>query len=287
MGKGVARALATEGFEVYGTTRSAASASSLEAIGVKPIVANYVVRADVDRAIAESGATQLVFFTDFFTAAKGTVALEEEQGLMVIEAAKAASSIDYVIFLSAADADLLARDPRVHHMHAKVKLESAVQSAGLKGYTILRPAAFFENLDDPANWNPLSKGSVKFLSEAPINFVSTYDVGKAAAVVLKDKEKWHGKTLSCASWRGTIYEVASALQSVSGVPTTGSLAMPIWLRWLFLGDLNAMCEFFEKGYPETVVSIEEFKHVVPDAMDAAAWFRYKGKYSNGEAIVKE
>ena len=100
--------------------------------------------------------------------------------------------------------------------------------------------AFFENFDDPQNWNPLTQGKVKFLSAAPTMFVSTFDVGKAVAAFLSDKAAWNGKTLSCASWKGTVTEVAAALEAVSGVKTTGSLAMPTFFRWLFLYDLDQM-----------------------------------------------
>ena len=71
-------------------------------------------------------------------------------------------------------------------------------------------------------------------------FVSTFDVGKAVAAFLSDKAAWNGKTLSCASWKGTVTEVAAALEAVSGVKTTGSLAKPTFFRWLFLYDLDQM-----------------------------------------------
>ena len=34
------------------------------------------------------------------------------------------------------------------------------------------------------------------------------------------------------------------------------------------------------------MSIDEFKRVVPDAMDPTAWFKYHAKFANGEPIVK-
>lgn len=58
LGGGVASGLKAAGFDVSGTTRG--NKAGLEKKGIKPIVANYTVRADVDRAIKESGATSLV-----------------------------------------------------------------------------------------------------------------------------------------------------------------------------------------------------------------------------------
>ena len=105
--------------------------------------------------------------------------------------------------------------------------------------------------------------------------------------MLNDKDTWAGKTLSCAGWKGTVAEVAAALESVSGVKTRGGTAMPTCFRRLFLNDLHAMCEYFEKGYENTNVSIAEFKKVVPDAMGPAEWFKYHGFYSNGQPIVPQ
>ena len=44
-GKGVCEGLLQCGFEVHGTTRSSSGKAVLEKIGVKPIVANYLVPA--------------------------------------------------------------------------------------------------------------------------------------------------------------------------------------------------------------------------------------------------
>ena len=46
-GKGIVHGLMARGFEVFGTTRSAENGAGLEKLGAKPIVANYVVGADV------------------------------------------------------------------------------------------------------------------------------------------------------------------------------------------------------------------------------------------------
>lgn len=151
LGGGVAKGLKVAGFDVYGTTRSKRSAAALEAAGMHAIVANYVVRADVDRAIAESGATKLVFLTDYVLAAKASVARETEQGKMMVDAAKAAG-ISHAVFLSLADAQLLG--PKALHAHAKLAIEAYLKQSGLR-FSILRPYVFFENFDDAANWNPL------------------------------------------------------------------------------------------------------------------------------------
>lgn len=280
VGRNVCRALMEAGFEVYGTTRSAGSA--LASRGIKPVVCNYTLRADLDRAFAESGAKKVFVITDYFRAAKSNADVEFRQGRDAFDAAKAAG-VDYLIFMSVADAECF--DKQTKHLRAKVALEKYLRESGVP-FSILRPCAFFENLDDAANWNPLKKGVVSFLSLKECKYCATYDIGRAAAVVFKHRSEWLSKSLDVIGWQGNLEQVAAALSKVSGVPVKAKLAMPIFLRRLFLNDLHHMFLYYEvqkgpRGTPEA------FKKVIPDALSAEDWFRFHGRYSNGEKIVAE
>ena len=88
VGRNVCRALVEAGFDVYGTTRS--SNSPLESQGVKPVVCNYTLRADLDSAFKQTGAKKVFVITDYFRAAKSNAALEFQQGRDALDAAKAA-----------------------------------------------------------------------------------------------------------------------------------------------------------------------------------------------------
>ena len=101
--------------------------------------------------------------------------------------------------MSVADAELF--DEHVKHLHAKLGLEKYLRGSGVP-FSILRPCAFFENLDDAANWNPLKKGVVKFLSLQDCKYCATYDIGRAAAIQLKNPQQWLGKTLDVIGWQG-------------------------------------------------------------------------------------
>ncbi len=278
VGRHVCRALLEAGYEVYGTTRSIQS--TLADRGVKPVVCNYTLRADLDRAFAESGAKKVFVITDYFNAAKKSANLEFEQGRAAIDAAQAAG-VNHLVFMSVADAEFF--DHHVKHLHAKVALEKYLRESGVP-FSILRPCAFFENFDDAANWNPLKKGVVKFLSLQDCKYCATYDIGRAAAIHFKDPHTWMGKTLDVIGWQGDLSEVAAALSKVSGVPVKAKLAMPIFLRRLFLKDLHHMFLYYEvqkgpRGTPEA------FKKVLPDALSAEDWFRFHGRYANGEKIA--
>ena len=277
VGRNVCRALRDSGFAVYGTTRSANN--SLSAQGVQAVVCNYTQPDELRQAFVASGAKKVFVITDYFNAAGKSEDVEFAQGRAAIDAAKAAG-VDHLVFMSVADAEYF--DMHVSHLKAKVRLEAYLRNAGVP-FSILRPCAFFENLDDPANWNPLKKGVVKFLSLDDCKYCATYDIGRAAAVQLKNPQAWLGKSLDVIGWQGDLASVAAALAEVSGVPVTAKLAMPLFLRRLFLKDLHHMFLYYEvqkgpRGTPE------EFKKVVPDALSAQDWFRFHGRYTNGEKI---
>ena len=280
VGRNVCRALKEAGFEVFGTSRS--PQNKLGQQGVQAVVCNYTVRADLDRALAQSGATKIFVITDFFAAAKSSSAVEFEQGKAAIDAAKAAG-VNHLVFMSVADAEFF--DAHVTHLKAKVALEAYLKQSGVP-FSILRPCAFFENLDDASNWNPLKKGRVKFLSLKHCKYVATYDIGRAAAVQFQNPEAWLGKTLDVIGWEGDLQQVAQALSNVSGAPVKASLAMPVFLRRLFLKDIHHMFLYYEeqhgpRGTPQA------FKQVVPDALSAEDWFRFIGHYANGERIATQ
>ena len=277
VGRNVCRALVEAGYEVFGTTRSANNTLSRQ--GVKAVVCNYTVRADLDRAFVQCGAQKIFVITDYFGAAGKNAGVEAQQGRAAIDAAKAAG-VDHLIFMSVADAECF--DEHVTHLRAKLELESYLVNSGVP-YSILRPCAFFENLDDSANWNPLKKGAVKFLSMHDCKFCATYDIGRAAAIQLKNPDHWLGKSLDVIGWQGNLSEVAAALSKVSGSPVKAKLAMPLFLRRVLLKDLHHMFLYYEvqqgpRGTPE------EFRKILPDALSAEDWFRFHERYANGEKI---
>jgi len=276
VGRNTCRALKEAGFEVYGTTRS--RTSDLSKWGVTPVVCDYTVRADLDRVLSETGIKKLFAITDYFGAAKSNSDTEISHGKNAIDAAKAAK-IEHLIFVSVADAELF--NEHVSHIKTKAVLEDYLRKSGVP-YSILRPTAFFENFDDAKNWNPLKKGKLKFLSTQRLKYCSTYDIGRAAAILFKNPDKWLGRSLDVISWEGDLSQVAQALEKVGGVPVKYRLAMPIFLRKLFLKDLHNMFLYFEAGGPKGTP--EEFKKVIPDAFSAEDWFCFHGYYSNGQRI---
>ena len=277
VGRNTCRALKEAGFDVYGTTRS--NANDLKALGVHPVICNYTERQEIDRALANTGIKKVFSITDFFGAAKSKPDVEIQHGKAAIDAAKSAG-VDHFMFVSVVDAELV--NKHVIHFKTKVVIEDYLRKSDIP-FSILRPTAFFENFDDPKNWNPLKKGAIKFLTTKRVKYCAAYDIGRAAAVMFNKRDAWLGKTLDVIGWEGDLEEVARALEKVGGVPVKPKLAMPIFLRRLFLKDLHNMFLYFEAGGPKG--SSSDFKVIIPDALSAEDWFRFHGRYSNGEKIA--
>lgn len=276
VGKNACRAFKESGFEVFGTTRG--QVEELHKIGVKPIICNYTNRKDLERAFAESGANKVFSITDYFGAAKSNGTLEIEHGKNAVDAAKEAG-VKHFIFVSVVDAEHF--NEHVKHIKTKTIIEDYLKKSGVP-HSILRPTAFFENLDDPKNWNPLKKGVVKFLTKKRMKFCATYDIGRTAAIMFNHPELWLGRSLDVIGWEGDLSEIAKALEKIGGAPVKASLAMPIFLRRMFLKDLHNMFIYFESGGPRG--TSDEFKKIVPNALSAEEWFRFHAFYSNGEMI---
>jgi uncharacterized protein YbjT (DUF2867 family) len=280
MGLQVCRALLSDGFTVYGTTRGS-RCDPLKNIGAIPVICDYTKKDELYEVLKKMECKNVFMITDYFLAAKQSWTREMQQGKDIIDACVMAGC-NNVIYASAGDCDKMG--PYVKHLLAKQFVEKHLIDSPLPYASILRPVAFFENLDDPVNYNPLKKGQVKFLTDCKVKFVSTYDVGKAAARIFRNPLSLNRQILDAVSWEGTLAELAQALERISGTETRGVLSMPKWLRRILLNDLHYMCLYFETGYPGSTCDLNAFREWVPDAMTADEWFLFHEKYADGSTI---
>ncbi len=270
--------LAEKKFVVHGMTRDAKSsgAKKLEGKGGFPVEGDVASKESIESALKATKSTYM-----FIVTLMGTKESEISAGKAAIDAA-IACSLDFVVFTSVADCDVCYDN--ITHFKSKFEIENYLKSNTLK-YAILRPVAFLDNFDDPVNYNPLNRGSAKGLVTADIKLkmVACKDVGKAAAQMFLDPEKYNGKTITCVSCDASGEEVAAALSSASDEPCKYSIGIPRLILRLFFSDLYRMTVYFEeKGYSCTSDDIAEFLSIVPDALDAEGFFKMKGRWANGE-----
>ena len=119
----------------------------------------------------------------------------------------------------------------------------------------------------------------------PINHVSTFDVGRAAVAISSDTKKWHTKTLSCIASIDTGEELAVKLAKVDASPVRYQAAPPIFILWLFLPHLYNMVKQRKDmaRMEDWSKEMEEFKEVVPDAMNFERWLVERQNYIRMES----
>ena len=187
--------LSKGGFEVHALTRSPTSRSALAlaARGVKLVQGDLADKASLVTGLRASSATCVFLVTDFWIAAKQDMATEIQHGKNMVDAVAAVDPSIFVLFSSVGSAD--AAGEKVQHFYSKWLIEQYLSASDVKAWAVLRPCAFLEGVDDPRNYNPLTKGHVKFVTagQTRVKYVSVIDIGKAAASMLANRATWNGK----------------------------------------------------------------------------------------------
>jgi nucleoside-diphosphate-sugar epimerase len=159
-GSKVCDALTSNHFAVFGTSRKPKS-PQLIAKGVIPIEFKFGDQASAENAIKSSGAPMVWFMTDYFGAAKSNRSTETQHGKIIVDACKKLG-VQHVVFSSVLAADSCPEN--IGHFKSKLDIENYLRASTVP-YSIIRPAAFFKNFDDPKNYNGLKKGSIKRQSQ--------------------------------------------------------------------------------------------------------------------------
>jgi len=185
----------------------------------------------------------------------------------------------FLVFSSVGDADKTG--PDVQHFVAKARIEKHL-AENLTKWSVIRPVCFLENLDDAANFNPLTKGVVRMVIPAAMSmkYVSTIDIGKAVANIMAKPSLGKGQIIELATCEYDGEGLAAALTEASGTPCTYGIALPKIVARLVAPDLYAMIVWFETtNYSADVAKGKAL--VGPTALDAKAWFECKGQWANG------
>lgn len=274
--------LALGGFQVHAIVREpqSAKAKALAARGVVLHKGDFKSMPSIKAAMRDSCASMVFLMTPWHPF-KNSSKAETTQGINAIDAISNTNPDAFVVFSSVCSAGKAPAAAR--HMHSKIVVEQHLKSSAIKRWFILRPAAFYESFDDKANGNPLKKGVVKYLTfpKATVAYVACGDVGKAAAAAFASPDTWAGKTVTLAGGKHTGYELADALSAASGTQSKYAVMVPRFLLGCLMPDLKAMAVFMESGAQAEEPDWEASKQLVPDIMDAKAWFLSKGCYSNG------
>jgi len=218
-GGAVARKLLIDGWKVRALTRDPGkpAAQQLQALGAEVVAGDLENRSDLDAAF--SGAYGVFSVQNFWLPNVGFEG-EIRQGKIVADAAKAAG-VQHVVYSSVGAAH---RGMGQKHFESKWIIEQHIHSLNIP-YTILRPAAFFENF----NWERAvilngTFNAIGLRPEKERQLIAVEDIAAFTALAFEQPEQYLGKTIELAGDALTESQLADTFAKVIGRPV--NLTMP-------------------------------------------------------------
>jgi uncharacterized protein YbjT (DUF2867 family) len=212
-GGAVARKLLAEGWEVRALTRDPGkpAAQELASLGADVVPGDMEDRAGLEAAF--QGAYGVFSVQNFWLPNVGFEG-EIRQGKNVADAAKAAS-VKHLVYSSVGAAQ---RGMGQKHFESKWMIEQHIHSLDVP-YTILRPAAFFENF----NWEraAILNGTFNAIGLRPEKerqLIAVEDIAVFVALAFANPEQYLGKTIELAGDALTESQLAETFARVIGRP---------------------------------------------------------------------
>lgn len=184
--------------------------------------------------------------------------LEVERAHQVARAALKAD-IKHLVYNSSGGAD---RNSGISHIEQKYKVEQILKKAGLPT-TMLRACLFMEEFWKKYTRPSILKGVFPFSiqPDKPLHLITTKDMGRIAAYVMKNPCKYIGQEIELAGDVLTPKQMAEAFSLAQGIPVVYK-QIPAWLFLLLRRkELFALIQWYRtKGYQADVKRLrsEEF-----------------------------
>lgn len=236
-GGAVARKLLADGWEVRALTRdpNKPAAQALLSAGAELVAGDMDSPSELE--VAFKGAYGVFSVQNFWLPGVGFDG-EIRQGKNVADAAKAAG-VRHLVYSSVGAAH---RGMGQKHFESKWNIEQHIQSLDIP-FTILRPAAFFENF----NWEraAISNGTFNAMGlhpEKERQMIAVEDVAVFVGLAFANPDEYLGKTIELAGDALTESQLADTFAKVIGRPVT--LTMPSGGGWGSEEEMKAMFTFF-------------------------------------------
>jgi uncharacterized protein YbjT (DUF2867 family) len=276
-GGAVARKLLAEGWKVRALTRDVdkPAAQELASLSAEIFAGDMDDRAELDAAF--KGAYGVFSVQNFWLPNVGFEG-EIQQGKNVAEAAKAAG-VQHLVYSSVGAAH---RGMGQKHFDSKWIIEQHIHSLDIP-FTILRPAAFFENF----NWERASilNGTFNALGLRPgkeRQLIAVEDVAAFVALAFANPEQYLGKTIELAGDELTESQIAETFTKVIGRPV--KLTAPTGdggARRRSDEEMKAMFNFFNgEGYDADIPALRKLH---PGLLTLEQYLRKNG-WENAEPI---
>ena len=274
-GGAVARKLLEEGWKVRALTRDLdkPAAQELKALGAEIVPGDMDDRVQLDAAF--QGAYGVFSVQNYWLPGVGFEG-EIRQGENVAEAAKAAG-VQHLVYSSVG---AVHRGMGQKHFESKWMIEQHIHSLDIP-FTILRPAAFFENF----NWERayILNGTFNGLGLRPEKerqLIGVDDIAAFAALAFANPSEYAGKTIELAGDALTESQLAGTFTKVIGRPVR--LSMPVeGQSWGDPEEMTAMFNFFNGEAYDADISALRKLH--PGLLTLEQYLRRTG-WENAEPI---
>ncbi|BCX08619.1 MAG: hypothetical protein KatS3mg066_2478 [Fischerella sp.] len=202
---------------------------------------------------------------------------EVERAKRVSQVAKQAN-IKHFVYNSAGGAD---RKSGISHIEQKYKVEQVLKSTGLPT-TMLRACLFMEEFWKQYTRPSILKGVFPFSiqPDKPIHLVTTKDMGRVAAYVIKNPSEYIGQEIELAGDVLTPKQMAAEFSKVQGMTVVHKEVAP-WIFLLLLRkDLFNLIQWYRhQGYQ---ADVERLRAEFPGLLTTFGEFLEETNWANSE-----
>ncbi|MBD1875501.1 NmrA/HSCARG family protein [Nodosilinea sp. FACHB-131] len=200
----------------------------------------------------------------------------------IAQAAKQAN-VSHFVYNSAGGAD---RKSGISHIEQKYRVEQILKQANLPT-TMLRACLFMEELWKQYTRPSVLKGSFPFAVQPnkPLHLITTKDMGRVAAYVMKHRSEYMGKDIELAGDLLTPKQMAEAFANAQGSPVVYKEVPPWIFLLLFRKSLFDLIQWYRKqGYQANVSALrEEF----PGLLTTFADFLQETNWANAKLTYQD
>jgi len=248
-GGSVVDALLADGVAVRAFTGDATSGPARELAdrGVELFEGDMDRRTHLRRAM--EGVDGVFLVTDYFSAGR---AGEIRQGRNGVRAASEAG-VGHLVYSSVASAD---RAPGLDHFRSKRAVEIYLRKL-FPTATVLRPAYFMSNFESQRAAIEAGRLSLPLGRTTQLAVVDPRDIGRVAARVFADPERFAGDTIELAGDRLTLTGMAAAFSDVLDRPVVADHVRGDRAHERLPGEIADMFAWFNAvGYDVNVPAVE-------------------------------
>ena len=193
---------------------------------------------------------------------------ETEQGFDLVAAAKE-KGIAHLLYSSVIGADA---NTGIPHWESKNKIENLLKQSGVH-HTVIRPSSFMENFLLPPVKNRLLKGKLVTPAHKKkvMQYVSTEDVGRVAAIIFSDPQSYMGKTITLAAEQMDGIQLAERFSKAFNKPIKYQQLPGIITRLAMGRDLHMMYNWINQHDAVFVKDLEAFKKEFPGMLSLDEW----------------